>query len=75
MKNLLTRLTNLNELTMLKYKVNICGKIDDTDTDFRCGFDFIIENGGSVENIGEAIQAAIDLMKDNGTPNHENGVD
>ena len=47
---------------MKKYKLNVVGSVHDTDTDFRCGFDITVENGGSVENIGKSVQLAIDNM-------------
>lgn len=47
---------------MKKYKLNVVGSVHDTDTDFRCGFDITVENGGSAENIGKAVQSAIDAM-------------
>lgn len=53
---------------MLKYKVNVCGCVCYTDTDFKCGFDIAVENGGSVGNVGKSIQDAIDGMKDKGHP-------
>lgn len=51
---------------MRHYNVHVCGTVKDTETDFRCGFDFSVENGGSVKNIGDAIQSAIDGIKHNG---------
>lgn len=60
---------------MLKYKVNVCGCVYDTDTDFKCGFDITVENGGSVANVGMAIQGAIDEMKDEGHPYSETTTD
>lgn len=53
---------------MLKYKLNVSGSVCDVDTDFRCGFDISVENGGSVENVGLFIQGAIDRMKEKGHP-------
>lgn len=53
---------------MLKYKVNVCGCVCDTDTDFKCGFDIAVENGGSVGSVGKSIQDAIDGMKGKGHP-------
>lgn len=53
---------------MVNYRVNVCGSVRDTDTDFRCGFDITVENGGSIGNVGKAIQSAIDGMKDKGHP-------
>lgn len=47
---------------MKKYKLNVTGSVYDTDTNFRCGFDITVENGGSAENIGKAVQSAIDTM-------------
>lgn len=46
----------------MKYKVNVSGCVHDTATDFKCGFEVTVENGGSVENIGKSIQTAIDSM-------------
>ena len=48
---------------MMKYKVNVNGCVCDTDTDFKCGFDITVENGGSIGHVGKAIQDAIDSMK------------
>lgn len=53
---------------MLNYKVNVSGCVCDTDTDFKCGFDIVVENGGSVGNVGMAVQDAINRMKDKGHP-------
>ena len=53
---------------MLKYKINVAGCVEDTATDFKFGFDLTVENGGSVENVGKALQSAIDCMKDKGAP-------
>lgn len=47
---------------MMEYNVNVCGCVRDTNTNFKCGFDITVENGGSVENVGNAIQGAIDVM-------------
>ena len=52
----------------MKYKVNVCGCVCDTDTDFKCGFDIAVENGGSVGSVGKSIQDAIDGMKGKGHP-------
>lgn len=60
---------------MLKYKVNVCGCVCDTDTDFKCGFDITVENGGSVGNVGKSIQDAIDGMKGKGHPIKKQGVE
>ena len=64
---------------MLEYKVNVNGCVCDTDTDFKCSFDFTVENGGSIGNVGKSIQDAIDGMKDKGHPilskPQENGKD
>lgn len=53
---------------MKKYKVNISGCVWDTDTDFKCSFNISVENGGSIRNVGGAIQDAIDRMKVKGHP-------
>ena len=53
---------------MMNYKVNVSGCVSDTDTDFRCGFDISVENGGSVSHVGRLIQDAIDGMKEKGHP-------
>lgn len=53
---------------MLDYKVNVRGTVNDTDTDFCCGFDITVENGGSIGNVGLSIQSAIDGMKSKGHP-------
>lgn len=48
---------------MMMYRVNVRGSVRDTETDFSCGFDFTVNNGGSVENIGKSLQMAINNMK------------
>lgn len=53
---------------MLKYKLSVTGCVEDTSSDFKCGFDISVENGGSVEHVGKSIQNAIDSMSDKGTP-------
>lgn len=53
---------------MMQYKVNVCGCVCDTDTDFKCCFDITVENGGSIRNVGKSIQDAIDGMKIKGHP-------
>lgn len=53
---------------MMKYRVNVCGRVCDTDTGFNCGFDLTVENGGSVGAVGSAIQAAIDGMSKEAVP-------
>lgn len=49
---------------MKQYIVNIQGVVQDTKTNFKCEFEVTVKNGGSVENIGRAIQGAIDRMSD-----------
>ena len=52
----------------MNYRINVRGSVSDVDTDFKCGFDFTVENGGSVANVGASIQSAIDGMKKFGNP-------
>lgn len=42
------------------YKINITGTVENPKTGFRMGLDLSVENGGSVVQIGEAVQTAID---------------
>ena len=52
----------------MKYKMNISGVVCDEHSDFRLGFDITVENGGTVEKVGESIQKAIDGMRIHGNP-------
>lgn len=47
----------------MEYKLNITGCACDESTGFKCGFDITVENGGSIEQVGESLQKAIDGMK------------
>ena len=44
----------------MNYKINITGTAENPKTGFRMGLDLTVENGGSVAQIGEAVQTAID---------------
>ena len=46
----------------MKYKIHVNGTIHDEKTGFECGLDIAVTNGGSVENIGKAIQGAVDAL-------------
>ena len=41
-------------------KVNLTGVACDSERNFRVGFDVSVENGGSVAEIGSAVQTLID---------------
>ena len=41
-------------------KVNLTGCACDNERNFKVGFDISVENGGSVSEIGSAVQALID---------------
>lgn len=45
---------------MMNVKVNLTGCVCDSERDFKCGFDISVENGGSVAEIGSAVQTLID---------------
>lgn len=47
---------------MINYNVHVCGTVEDSKTGFKCGFDFTVENGGTVENVATGVQHAIDSM-------------
>ena len=47
---------------MKKYSVNVVGTVHDTETDFKCGFDITVENGGSLDHIGKSVQDAFNRM-------------
>ena len=53
---------------MMKYNIHVCGTVADTESDFRCGFDFTVANGGSVKHVGKCLQDAINGMKEKGHP-------
>ena len=44
---------------MVVYNIHVNGTIEDKEKDFKCGIDISVSNGGSVENIGTAIQSAV----------------
>jgi len=64
---------------MLNYNIHVNGTVEDKEKGFKCGIDISVSNGGSVENIGKAIQTALDafhagaieLPKENTTKNPE----
>lgn len=45
---------------MIQYNIHVNGTVEDTEKGFKCGIDISVSNGGSVENIGKAIQSAVD---------------
>ena len=47
---------------MVVYNIHVNGTIEDKEKDFKCGIDISVSNGGSVENIGLAIQSTIDTL-------------
>ena len=46
----------------MKYKIRVNGTIQDEKTGFECGLDIAVTNGGSVENIGKALQGAVNTL-------------
>ena len=46
----------------MKYKSHVNGTMKDEKTGFECGLDIAVTNGGSVENIGKALQGAVDAL-------------
>lgn len=46
----------------MKYKIHVNGTIKDERTGFECGLDIAVTNGGSVENIGKALQGAVNAL-------------
>lgn len=46
----------------MKYNVHVNGSIQDEKTGFKCGLDITVTNGGSLENIGKALQGAVDAL-------------
>ena len=46
----------------MKYKIHVNGTIQDEKTGFECGIDIAVTNGGSLENIGKALQGAVDAL-------------
>lgn len=52
----------------MKYVMQITASVANPDTDFKAGFELYVENGGDFSNVGNAVQTAIDQMKDKGTP-------
>ena len=45
---------------MVNYNIHVNGTVEDTENGFKCGIDISVSNGGSVENIGKAIQSAVE---------------
>ena len=45
---------------MIQYNIRVNGTVEDTEKGFKCGIDISVSNGGSVENIGKAIQSAVE---------------
>lgn len=46
----------------MKYKIHVNGTVKDEQTGFECGIDITIKNGGSVDNIGKALQGLVDTL-------------
>ena len=46
----------------MKYKIHVNGTIKDEKTGFECGLDIAVTNGGSVDNIGKALQGEVDAL-------------
>ena len=46
----------------MKYKIHVNGTIQDEKNGFECGLDIAVTNGGSLENIGKALQSAVDAL-------------
>lgn len=49
---------------MKKYLVHVCGAVEDTDTDFKVGFDITVNNGGDVDFVGATIQNALNKFSE-----------
>lgn len=49
---------------MKKYVVHVCGAVEDTDTEFKVGFDITVNNGGDVEFVGSTIQNALNKLSE-----------
>lgn len=47
---------------MVVYNIHVNGTIEDKEKDFKCGIDISVSNGGSVANIGVAIQEAVEAF-------------
>lgn len=48
----------------MKYKINMTGTIENPDNGFRAGIDISVENGGNFQQVGEAVQDALDTLAD-----------
>lgn len=47
----------------MDYKVHFCGTVSDgTQDGFKMGFDITVENGGTVQDVADQIQATIDAL-------------
>ena len=46
----------------MKYNIHVNGNVRDEKTVFECDLDIVVTNGGSVENIGKALQGAVDAL-------------
>lgn len=46
----------------MNYKIHVSGTVTDPETGFGCGFDISVTNGGSIENVGAALQQSINQM-------------
>ena len=46
----------------MDYNVHVNGTARNHETGFSCGFDLSVTNGGSVENVGAALQLAINKL-------------
>lgn len=47
---------------MLKYNIHVNGTVEDPEKGFKCGIDISVSNGGSVFNVGKALQTAVDTL-------------
>lgn len=53
----------------MKYKINVTGTIENPDNGFRAGIDISVENGGNFQQVGKAVQDALDTLSNHaGSP-------
>lgn len=46
----------------MKYSIHVNGSVKDETTGFELGLDIAVTNGGSLENIGKALQQTVDAL-------------
>ena len=49
---------------MKKYVVHVYGAVEDTDTEFKVGFNITVNNGGDVDFVGSTIQNALNKLSE-----------